>query len=68
MKTKEEMFLGEMGIHNESNSTDIETMAAKVFTLANELAVKGYGNAAVKMHSIHNGMITKDHYYSRKTP
>jgi len=51
---------------SESNSPiEIETMASKVFTLANELAIKGYGNAAVKMHSIHNGMITEDHYYSR---
>jgi len=51
---------------SESNPPiEVETMAEKVFTLANELAINGYGNAAVKMHSIHNGMITKDHYYSR---
>jgi hypothetical protein len=26
----------------------------KVFALANELAIAGYGDAAVRMHTIHN--------------
>ena len=49
---------------SKSNSIQIETLAAKVFMLANELAIAGYGNAAVKLHTVHNGMITKGHYYS----
>tara|TARA_E500000305_G_scaffold109002_1_gene112869 strand:+ start:2785 stop:3000 length:216 start_codon:yes stop_codon:yes gene_type:complete len=49
---------------SKSNSIDVETLSAKVFMLANELAIAGYGNAAVKLHTVHNGMITKGHYYS----
>lgn len=49
---------------SKSNSIQIETLAAKVFTLANELAIAGYGNAAVKLHTVHNGMITDGHFYS----
>ena len=49
---------------SKSNSIEVETLAAKVFALANELAIAGYGNAAVKLHTVHNGMITKGHYYS----
>jgi len=48
------------------NHIEVETLAAKVFTLANELAIAGYGNAAVRLHSVHNGMITEGHYYSCK--
>lgn len=53
-----------IGDVSKSNSIDIETLSAKVFMLANELAIAGYGNAAVKLHTVHNGMITKGHYYS----
>ena len=49
---------------SKSNSIQIETLAAKVFTLANELAIAGYGNAAVNLHTVHNGMITDGHFYS----
>jgi len=55
-----------LSLHNvsKSNSIDVETLSAKVFMLANELAIAGYGNAAVKLHTVHNGMITKGDYYS----
>ena len=43
---------------------EIKSMSAKVFTLANELAIKGYGNASVKLHTVHNGMIDNGHHYS----
>jgi len=33
-----------------------ELLHTKVFKLANELAVNGYGDEAVKMHQICNGM------------
>ena len=54
----------DLAVVSKSNSIDIETLSAKVFMLANELAIAGYGNAAVKLHTVHNGMITKGHYYS----
>jgi hypothetical protein len=63
-KTKNTQGDGDLGVVNKNNSTDIETLSAKVFMLANELAIAGYGNAAVKLHTVHNGMITKGHYYS----
>jgi hypothetical protein len=63
-KTENTQCNGDLGVVNKNNSTDIETLSAKVFMLANELAIAGYGNAAVKLHTVHNGMITKGHYYS----
>ena len=36
--------------------TDSEQLHTEVFNLANKLAVNGYGNEAVKMHGICNGM------------
>ena len=38
---------------SENNSKQLHT---KVFNLANELAKAGYGNQAVRMHQICNGM------------
>ena len=35
---------------------DSEQLHTEVFKLANELALNGYGNEAVKMHEICNGM------------
>ena len=34
----------------------LEILQEKVFVLANELAIAGYGDAAVGMHIIHNEM------------
>jgi hypothetical protein len=31
-----------------------KTLDEKIFSLANEFAVKGYGDIAVRLHSIHN--------------
>ena len=36
--------------------SDSELLHTKVFNLANELAKAGYGNEAVRMHHICNGM------------
>jgi len=36
--------------------TDSEQLHTEVFNLANKLAINGYGNEAVKMHGICNGM------------
>ena len=36
--------------------SDSEQLHTKVFNLANELAKSGYGNEAVRMHHICNGM------------
>ena len=35
---------------------EVETLPEKVFALANELAIAGYGDAAVLMHLIHNDL------------
>ncbi len=35
---------------------DSEQLHTEVFNLANKLAINGYGNEAVKMHGICNGM------------
>lgn len=63
-KTENTQGNGYLAVVSKSNSIEVETLAAKVFMLANELAIAGYGNAAVKLHTVHNGMITKGHYYS----
>ena len=36
--------------------SDSEQLHTEVFNLANKLAINGYGNEAVKMHGICNGM------------
>lgn len=36
--------------------SDSELLHTEVFKLANKLAINGYGNEAVKMHQICNGM------------
>jgi len=36
--------------------SDSEQLHTEVFNLANKLAINGYGNEAVKMHIICNGM------------
>ncbi len=36
--------------------SDSEQLHTEVFNLANKLAINGYGNEAVKMHVICNGM------------
>jgi hypothetical protein len=36
--------------------SDSELLHTEVFNLANKLAINGYGNEAVKMHGICNGM------------
>tara|TARA_R110000803_G_scaffold22684_1_gene56268 strand:- start:462 stop:716 length:255 start_codon:yes stop_codon:yes gene_type:complete len=36
--------------------SDSEQLHTEVFKLANKLAINGYGNEAVKMHGICNGM------------
>ena len=36
--------------------SDSEQLYTEVFELANKLAINGYGNEAVKMHGICNGM------------
>ena len=36
--------------------SDSEQLHTEVFKLANKLAINGYGNEAVKMHQICNGM------------
>ena len=36
--------------------SDSEQLHTEVFKLANKLAINGYGNEAVKMHQIYNGM------------
>jgi hypothetical protein len=36
--------------------SDSEQLHTEVFELANKLAINGYGNEAVKMHGICNGM------------
>lgn len=36
--------------------SDSEQLHTEVFNLANKLAINGYGNEAVKMHQICNGM------------
>ena len=36
--------------------SDSELLHTEVFELANKLAINGYGNEAVKMHGICNGM------------
>tara|TARA_R110000772_G_scaffold248074_1_gene362064 strand:- start:168 stop:464 length:297 start_codon:yes stop_codon:yes gene_type:complete len=36
--------------------SDSEQLHTEVFNLANKLAINGYGNEAVKMHRICNGM------------
>ena len=39
-----------------SCKSDSELLHTEVFNLANKLAINGYGNEAVKMHGICNGM------------
>ena len=34
-----------------------KTLDEKIFNLANEFAVAGYGDIAVRLHSIHNGFL-----------
>ena len=36
--------------------SDIELLHTEVFNLANKLAINGYGNEALRMHLICNGM------------
>ena len=42
--------------YTHSCESDSELLHTKVFNLANELAKAGYGNEAVRMHHICNGM------------
>jgi hypothetical protein len=42
---------------NNDNVDNIESLKNKVFTLANNLAILGEGDAAVSMHRIHNKLL-----------
>lgn len=42
--------------YTHSCESDSEQLHTEVFNLANKLAINGYGNEAVKMHGICNGM------------
>ena len=42
--------------YTHSCKSDSELLHTEVFNLANKLAINGYGNEAVKMHGICNGM------------
>ena len=42
--------------YTHSCKSDSEQLHTEVFNLANKLAINGYGNEAVKMHVICNGM------------
>ena len=42
--------------YTHSCKSDSEQLHTEVFNLANKLAINGYGNEAVKMHIICNGM------------
>ncbi len=42
--------------YTHSCKSDSEQLHTEVFNLANKLAINGYGNEAVKMHGICNGM------------
>tara|TARA_B110000046_G_scaffold172374_1_gene194086 strand:+ start:63 stop:317 length:255 start_codon:yes stop_codon:yes gene_type:complete len=42
--------------YTHSCERDSEQLHTEVFNLANKLAINGYGNEAVKMHGICNGM------------
>jgi hypothetical protein len=42
--------------YTHSCESDSEQLHTEVFKLANKLAINGYGNEAVKMHEICNGM------------
>ena len=42
--------------YTHSCESDSELLHTEVFNLANKLAINGYGNEAVKMHGICNGM------------
>ena len=42
--------------YTHSCKSDSEQLHTEVFKLANKLAINGYGNEAVKMHEICNGM------------
>jgi len=42
--------------YTHSCESDSEQLHTEVFKLANKLAINGYGNEAVKMHQIYNGM------------
>jgi len=64
IELKTELKKLRVGVVSKSNSIEVEPLSAKVFMLANELAIAGYGNAAVKLHTVHNGMITEGCYYS----
>ena len=41
-------------LENEQNGKPIETIEDKLFILANEFAIEGYADIAVRLHSIHN--------------
>lgn len=40
----------------ETQEKELKALSEKVFALANELSIAGYGNAAVAMHLIHNNL------------
>jgi hypothetical protein len=42
--------------HTHSCKSDSELLHTEVFNLANKLAINGYGNEALRMHLICNGM------------
>lgn len=45
----------------------VNELSKKVFELANELALAGYGNAAVKLHMVHNDLIEGAGWYAENT-